>query len=350
MNRSATARIPTFGPHGPFDTEEQAVIRAVFAAAQDAARPEAPSLLAAVQGRIDLLEQLGAAIDAFPSLLRPQTLGQVTRDLDSLVELVSRSDLSNFDMVLPTKALLGRDLVMAEVNFYRLLRLVCHEGLAEADAARLAPQVDQLLCICLYARLAEDVLKHIASDRTVPDLLRHRAVRALVQIWEHNTYRVQDFFPMLKATWDARRRVPATLGTLMGTSELFGLLCQGADPEFVECLTGAEQTTEVAEAFREFLFGARTEQLRALEAELAASGRAVCGPQELADKGQLADAHASAGDPSMAMFEFFLSRHLQAAARRLTGRPGPKRTAEEYVMLRFLERVDVSRWPGCNGA
>ncbi len=35
------------------------------------------------------------------------------------------------------------------------------------------------------------------------------------------------------------------------------------------------------------------------------------------------------GDPALAMFEFFLSRHLQAAARRHGDIPGPKRTAEE---------------------
>jgi hypothetical protein len=48
----------------------------------------------------------------------------------------------------------------------------------------------------------------------------------------------------------------------------------------------------------------------------------------------------SGGDPALALFEFFLSRHLQATARRSSGTPGPKRTAEEYVMLHFLEQVD----------
>jgi hypothetical protein len=50
------------------------------------------------------------------------------------------------------------------------------------------------------------------------------------------------------------------------------------------------------------------------------------------------DAHTFGGDPALAMFEFFLSRHLQAAARRQADLPGPKRTAEEYVMLHYLEQ------------
>ena len=41
---------------------------------------------------------------------------------------------------------------------------------------------------------------------------------------------------------------------------------------------------------------------------------------------------------ALAMFEFFLSRHLPAAARRQADLPGPKRTAEEYVMLHYLEQ------------
>jgi hypothetical protein len=46
---------------------------------------------------------------------------------------------------------------------------------------------------------------------------------------------------------------------------------------------------------------------------------------------------APGADPAVVMFEFFLLRHLQAAARRAGDLPGPRRTAEEYVMLRFLE-------------
>ncbi len=45
-------------------------------------------------------------------------------------------------------------------------------------------------------------------------------------------------------------------------------------------------------------------------------------------------------DPGTALYAFFQSRFLQATARRLSGAPGPKRTAEGYVMLTFLSRDD----------
>ena len=38
------------------------------------------------------------------------------------------------------------------------------------------------------------------------------------------------------------------------------------------------------------------------------------------------------------LYLFFVKRHLEAHARRIRNLPGPKRTAEEYVMVYFLEQ------------
>lgn len=327
-----------FGPHGPFDPDEQAAIQRIVAAAARAARPGSEQLLAAVAQRIAWLERLGATIAQLPSLFTVEMLGERRRDLDSLVDLISSSNLSNFQMFLPTRALMASTLVLAEVNFYRLLRLVCLEAVPGEERTAELARMDRLLCQCIYTRLAEEVLKHIASDGRVRRDVREQAVRALARIWEHNAYRVQDFFPVLQATWDARRRVPATLGTLMGTTEMFGLLREGCDPAFVQYLVRPELSEDEAAAFREFLFGARTEQLHLWEAELAASGRSCLSHRDVADTSVIVDPHRSRRDPASAMFEFFLSRHLQAGARRLADLPGPQRTAEEYVMLHYLEQ------------
>jgi hypothetical protein len=165
-----------------------------------------------------------------------------------------------------------------------------------------------------------------------------------MQLWDHTTYRVSDFFPVLEATWDARRHLPATFGTLMGTSEMFRLIQSGCDERFVDYLVRPEHTEDEAAAFREFLFGATTEELLRIEAELRGSGRDVIAAHEVNGSESVRDACAMGGDPGLAMFEFFLSRHLQASARRQADLPGPKRTAEEYVMLYYLERnVDIEQ-------
>ena len=208
----------------------------------------------------------------------------------------------------------------------------------------LKERVDERLCYCLYTRLAEEVLKHIASDDDTTKTIREKAALALVHIWEQATYRVSDFFPLLQATWEARRQVPAKVGTMMGTAEIFGLMQAGCDKKFVDYLTRPEHSEDESAAFREFIFGATSEQLERVQSELHDSGKSVIEKEDLATENKLHDAFTLTGDPALAMFEFFLSRHLQAAARRQTRLPGPKRTAEEYVMLYYLEHsVDAQK-------
>ena len=60
---------------------------------------------------------------------------------------------------------------------------------------------------------------------------------------------------------EARRRVRATLGTLMGTAEMFRLMQEGCDPQFVDYLGRPDCTEDEAAAFREFLFGLFNEEL-----------------------------------------------------------------------------------------
>ncbi len=98
------------------------------------------------------------------------------------------------------------------------------ESLSAESLALLEPRVEAHLCHCLHTRLAEMLFISIATDGTVAFDIRLRAVMSLTQVWEQTTYRMVDFFPVLEATWDARRHVPATLGTLMGTAEEYGML------------------------------------------------------------------------------------------------------------------------------
>ncbi len=328
-----------FSDHGPFDEEERAVIREVLAAVATATLPNAAALLQAARQSIDQLERLGAVLCSYPSLFSEQSLGSKRRSLDSLVQMLSRANPSNFDMFLPTRALVSRDLVMAEMNFYRLLRVVCSEALGDEQRSALMPRVDHQLCHCLYTRLAQEVLTHIASDCLVTRDVREKAVLSLTHIWEQTTYRVSDFFPVLQATWEARRHAPVTLGTLLGTAEMFRLIEAGCDERFVDFLVRPTHSEDEAAAFREFLFGATTEQLQRMQVKMVSLGKHVIGTEDLAVDERPRDACTIAGDPALAMFEFFLSRHLQAAARRQADIAGPKRTAEEYVMLHYLESM-----------
>jgi len=326
-----------FSSNGPFDDAERAVIADVVAAVEEAGAPTTTQLLMAVTQNIQQLDAFGQLVCDYPSVFGEQSLGSKRRGVQSLLSGLSRSTPSNFDMFLPTRALMSRTLQMGEVNFYRLLRYVCSEALPPERAAGLQARVEQLLCHCLYTRLAEIVFIDIASDDLLEREVRSRAALSLLHIWEQTTYRVSDFFPLLEATWEARRRFPATLGTLMGTSEMFRLIEAGCDENFVDYLVRPERSDDENAAFREFLFGATTEHLEKIREQMEADGKQAIAATDVADSSRLKDACADGGDPSLAMFEFFLYRHLQAAARRQANLPGPKRTAEEYVMLYYLE-------------
>ena len=328
----------TFGPVGPFDAHEQRVVRDV-ASALAKGTPETAQAIESVQMSVTRLESLTEAVIAFPPELPPGTLGARDGGLGSLLDVLSHADLASFELCLPTRGLLSRDLVMAEVNFYRLLRSIVRS--CELPAA-LLDDVDACLCRSLHSRLALEVLTHIASDDRLPEETRAEAARALWRLWDDTTYRLSEFFPALVATWEARRQVPVVLGTLMGATELYQLIGAGCDPGFVDWLVREDQPEEQAEAFREFLFGTTTEELQRLEERMTSDGRATISRDELTDDEQPRDA-CGPGDPAIALFDFFLTRHLQAAARRRMGLAGPTRTAEEYVMLHFLEERRAGR-------
>jgi len=332
----------TFHDDGPFDEGARSLILSVLAAIS--ATDVDWELVENIERNVSLLDRMGALLGEYPSLFETHFLGKRQRDLSSLLDMLTKTNLSNFEMFLPTRALIGRTLVMAEMNFFRLLRFACDEALGKERVPELFTRIDQLLCRCIYTRLAGELLTNIASDDRVRRKQREKAVLALLHIWDGGDgRRIDDFLKVLQATWDARQRVRVAGGTLVGTSEVFQLLAAGCDERFVELLArpGKKGSLNEAAAFREFLFGATTEQLAALEDRMgeASDQRVAVGMMDALSP----ESGTSLGDPALALFEFFLSRHLQASARRQANLPGPTRTAEEYVMLHFLESKRIER-------
>lgn len=327
-----TQRTPApivYGDHSPFDAHERATIGEILERVCASGHPEAGQFADEMRRKVICLDGLGDVIEHYPSPRANQTLGSRSRDLASLVKSLSRASPADFDFLIPTRAVIGRALVMAESNFYRFLRHVCEEALAGAECEALRDAAAERMHHCLYTQLVEEVLASLVCDGELNHEVRSRAVTALAQIWEHRlTYRVRDFFPVLEATWSARQKVTAVGGTLTGMHEIFSLFQAGCDPRFVDCFVRPDPQADEIEAFREFLFGASTEELERLSADMAAADitsvsirdRAVTGGQ----------------DGVTVFYSFFRMRNLQAMARRFGKLPGPKRTAEAYVMIAYL--------------
>jgi hypothetical protein len=318
-----------YGLHSPFDDTERRTIEDVHHRVRASAHPSAALLAGQIQKQITCLETLGEVLATYPSPRSSQTLGSRERGLQTLVEKLCAANPANFEFLLPTRAIVGRALVMAEGNFYRFLAHVCAEALTGAERERFRAAAIERMHACLYTKLVEEVLSGIACDQDLKHEVRSRAVAALAQIWDRRlTYRVRDFFPILEATWNARQKITAVGGTLSGTQEMFALFQAGCDPGFVDFFARPDPSSDEIEAFREFLFGATTEELDRASRNMAEAG---------INSVDITDRAVTGGVDAVTVFySFFRARYMRAVTRRLGKLPGPKRTAEEYLMISYL--------------
>jgi len=324
-----------YGPNTPFSGDDQEVIEEVYRWVYESSHPEAGELRQAIEIQVRALEELGEVFARYPSPVSQQRLGKRERGVDSLIRSLCQTNPANFEFYIPTQAILGRALDRAESNFYRLLRHVC-DLLDDGDhrSKGLRQLATERLHVCLYTIVVEDVLTALVSDDRLDRAIRSAAVSSLIHIWDRRlTYKVSEFFPLLEDTWKARQRIKVVGGTLLGTQEMFELFREGCDPRFVEYFTRPNPTQDEVEAFREFLFGTTSEDLSAIEREMENSGiDSISIIQN--NRGTLYDA-------GTLFYEFFRSRFIQASARRLANLPGPKRTAEGYVMIAYLSQSTI---------
>ena len=322
------AWIPAYGRHSPFTGEERETVTAVVIALGRATDPRVAQTLAVIRNQFEILEAMGRVMAQFPPSATSGST-EPSLPLSSLIEALCRSTPADFDFQAPARVMPGRAMDMTEINFYRLLRYATSELIPEPESSLLLEQATARMRTVIYTKLVEEVLSDLVSDASVACLVRERAVHALVELWDERlTYRTSKVFPLLEATWEARQRMRPVGGTLLGAQEMFALFREGCDPRFVEYFTRPDPDEEEVEAFREFLFGKSAEELSELAARMEADGISCLptGPEPPALPDQ----------PGTALYAFFRSRFLQATARRLANAPGPKRTAEGYVMIMFL--------------
>lgn len=330
-----TANIPIFSE------DDRQLITAVTGALRACDRPDAVMLEQTVQDGIDRLESLAALMVAYPSLLESQTLGQQARDSSSLINALSQATLFTVDMILPMRAIAGQTYIMARLNFFRLLHRVVREALtASKDFSRFEDEIEQKISYSIHAKVIESLLIAIVSDNTLSPALRTKGAEVLTYLWEDRfSTRVGAFYPVLRATWEARRKITVRLGTLLGVSEMFALMGEGGDPRFVEYFARLSCTVEEEQAFQEFLFGLSKEHLDSLNTLIRTGDRpSIDETDAFLSTDGIFFGERSITDFVTRLYMFFVKRHLEALTRRVSNLPGPKRTAEEYVMVYFLEQ------------
>lgn len=316
----------------PLQRAEADIVAAVLQALEGLG-DDAADTAAAIRTQSENLELFGQLLARYPSPLEEQRLGPMRRGLDTLVAALCATDRVGFGLRAPTQAAIGRALNTALINFFRLLWHGCALLRDQANASALRERTARLLRTSVYTQLVEEALTELATDVALHQGLRAKAVRQLAQLWAHRlTWRVSSFFPVLEATWEARSHVRVAGGTFLGTSELFQLLTKGGDARFVELLTAREHADDEVRAFREFLFDRSYEDLERLVERMKKEGRSSIQLDSDLTQGQR--------DAGSIFFEFFQARLLQSNARRLARLPGPKHTAEGYVLLAWLEGLE----------
>ncbi|MBL9079371.1 MAG: hypothetical protein JNL08_17855 [Planctomycetes bacterium] len=320
------------GQH-PLQPEEFTLVDQVVGALRATGATDATATIAAIERQMQSLGLFGELLGRYPSPLEEQHLGPLRRGLETLVENLVHTDQATFPFRAPTQALVGRAMNMAQINFLRMLWHVAGGLPDAAQAASLRETSARRLRAAVHTRLVEEVLVDVVTDAMVDAKLRAQAVRNLAQLWGNRlTWRVHTFFPILAATWEARQRVRVIGGSLAGNAEMFQLLTAGGEPEFVELLCDRDYGEVEVQAFREFLFGTSSEELDRLALRMASEGLSSIELDSRVESG------GGVRDAGSILFEFFRARLMQCSARRIARLPGPRHTAEGYVMLAWLAR------------
>jgi hypothetical protein len=327
-----------------FEPEEVVLAGKILAFLDEIGSEESRADAAHLRDVMNLLVRLRDVATSYTSIIRSHSVAGELRDVHTLTNAICRSDPYSIEAYMPTRAVVGRSYLVAKFNFFRLLVRICRHYMPENQ--RRQELIDELgYCVreSVTSIIAEDVLVSIASDDGQEMEMRRKAIHVLADLWEHRTIRsVKDFFPLLYLVWDAKARVTVSYGTLAGTTELLALMREGCDPEVIDYFTSDQISEEERQALIELVFNATYEELETMRRYMERNHMNVLGPDDVAQifnvpLSQLHQTTATAED----MFFTFRERQVIAYQRKIKNLPGPKKTAEEYLMIYYLQQADI---------
>jgi len=296
-----------------------------------------PKQRAAIEGMLTRLRSMAELIRQSPSLASSWDAGAGRAfSADTLIEKLCSVRDYDLDLHIPTKAVLGQAYVIAKINFLKALGYMLD---AVGAPAELRESVEREFAQSIYTKLAEELFVSIVTDPSGLPRVKTGAARFLYRIWEERLLiEVDDFAPLLESAWEARSKLLPVLGTMLGTHEVIRLFKEARDKRFLDYFSEDDVEQEQLLAFEEFVFGLSHEQIGRLRAHMIEEGRA-CISLEVAETllGNSTTTWLPPQDGAAALYTSYKKRRVNAAHRALTGAIGPKKTAEEYVMMAFLD-------------
>lgn len=288
------------------------------------------------------LPLIAQAIASNPKLHSSQRMGQRERDPETLVERLCQTHQTCLEFSMPTRAILGRAFVLAKLNFLKALEYLLEEAGEEAHPA--AGIVRDLVSEAVFSKLAEELLSALIANASNPMDLRRTAARKLILMWDERlTLPVSELPSVLMSAWRARIRVRAVYGTLIGAKELLSLIKAECEPRFVNYFIRDHVTEDEREAFREFLFGLPYEDLQRIDCYMREHQLGTIRPEQVQELIDSTLHPILLGDPSPEqMYMSYSRRRIRADYRRISNNPGPRKTAEGYIMESLLRGEEAS--------
>jgi hypothetical protein len=313
--------------------------RALISEALDVVLASQPKQRVVLEGMLSRLRKAAELIRDSPSITSSWH-GSAGRafSANSLIDQLCRVPEYDLDLHIPTKAVLGQAYLIAKINLLKALGYTIDAG---SPFSQLRDRIDKEIAQSIYTKLAEELFVSIVTDPRAPSAVKMGAARFLFRIWEERLLiEVDDFAPLLESAWEARSKLLPVLGTMLGTHEVFRLFQEARDKRFLDYFGEDDVEEEQLFAFEEFLFGLSHEEIGRIRAHMAEQNRA-CVSLDSARQLLGNDEPASwkpheNGAP--ALYTSYKKRRVNAVHRTLTGADGPKKTAEEYVMIAFLHR------------
>jgi hypothetical protein len=320
-----------------FTPKEASLVQRVQAFVPEAG-PYEGDIRRALDTGLNGLGAIALAYESYPSLRERRQLGTRVRSLESLMQALVDLGEHALEWALPTKAVLSRTYAIAKVNFFTSLYYCVDPVRHIEDREPLLKEISAAIEEAVYTRLAEELYTAFVTSRFTKQELKRLAAQNLVALWEGRMRFATDrFCPLLRSAWAARTHAPRAFGTLMGASEIFSLLFADCDSEFVEWFVHHAGKSEQVQAFEEFLFDLPYENLERVRLRMSEEGKNIVGPAEVErilgiNPGEL---RPLLGDPK-ALYSSYRRRRVKAQYRTSMGVPGPKRTAEAFLLEALL--------------
>jgi hypothetical protein len=321
-----------------FDHRELALVERAMAALLIRAPHDAEVL-----GR--LIRQLRSTqnlLEDTRQLRNPTSLGGEGRTIDTLVDhLISLDGLAG-DLALPLKATLSRTYLLTKINFLRgfVKATTALEG-SWPEFQEFSHDLREELAQSIYTLLAEELFLALLRKPDVEERTKRRAADKLITVWDDAHLEIDDFSPILESAWHARNRITSDFGCMVGAAETFRLVCEDCSPEVLDYFARDDRSSDEAIAFEEFLFNMTHEELTMLRVQMKAQGLTVVKPSWVSTvlgRGIEELEHSHEIDP-IALYRSYNRRQLAADFRLLSGAPGPRRTAEGYLMIHLLDHT-----------